>query len=167
MVLFKSGQRLLGLFVLVGGFALFGMGAGGSSDKAAQAEGWADADTKRDAEKEGVTDPTIWAQRVAERASQEAAAKAEAEKQARLYAHQCLSVFSGQHREFVKLVTAALRDPDSFEHIQTRTGLADSDGWHPISMDYRAKNGFGGFTVGTATGAILGETCAVRVISIE
>ncbi len=51
---------------------------------------------------------------------------------------------------FESLIKKQLRDPDSYEFISAEpTGPEQSDGrlW---TIQYRAKNGFGGYNVGTA-----------------
>jgi hypothetical protein len=103
-------------------------------------------------------------------AAAEAAAKAEeeaAQARIRLYGHHCLSAWDGAHSDFEAQVTRLMRDPDSFEHIQTRTGPVNEQGNNPIWMDYRARNGFGGMNVGTAIGWIDNRTCAASVVSVE
>lgn len=71
----------------------------------------------------------------------------------------CLSGWDGSHREFVESVKAGLRDPSSFEHIETRV-TPNVDGQHTIFMDYRARNGFGGMNVGRAVGTFDNASCA-------
>ena len=71
----------------------------------------------------------------------------------------CLSAWDGSSRQFTQLVKANLRDPDSFEHIETRIIPANEKGQHAILMKYRAKNGFGGMNVGSALGTVAQTTC--------
>lgn len=78
----------------------------------------------------------------------------------------CLSGWDGSHSDFVAQVKRGLRDPDSFEHIKTLVG-AKKDGWHSITMEYRAKNGFGGLTAGSAVGIYLNFNCEVTLIQAQ
>lgn len=78
----------------------------------------------------------------------------------------CLSPWDGSNTSFVDQVKAKLRDPDSFEHVETRISPADKDGDHTILMQYRAKNGFGGTNNPTATGFVKQSDCSARVVSI-
>lgn len=70
----------------------------------------------------------------------------------------CLSGWDGSHPGFVENVKAQLREPSSFEHIETRV-TPNKEGKHAIIMEYRARNGFGGMNVGTAIGAFDNATC--------
>jgi len=101
----------------------------------------------------------VWACTPDEMTPEERAAQqAEAQEERRKGFH-CLSKWDGSHREFKQAVTKNLRDPDSFEHIETRVTPV-KDGKHRIIMEYRARNGFGGMVVGQATGAYANSDCA-------
>ena len=55
--------------------------------------------------------------------------------------------WSGAHRSIERYVKARLKDPDSYEHIETRY---NDNGDHLLVMTkYRAKNSFGGFAIET------------------
>jgi len=73
----------------------------------------------------------------------------------------CLSKWDGSHDEVVRLVKQNLRDPSSFELIQTRVTPVNSDRRHGLRMEYRARNGFGGMTVETATATYRNDNCSV------
>ena len=60
-----------------------------------------------------------------------------------------------------------MRDPDSFEHIETRITPVSDKGTHQLVMKYRAKNGFGGITVGSAIATIDNASCKATITSIE
>lgn len=60
------------------------------------------------------------------------------------------SSWSGAHHLIERHVKKNLKDPDSYEHIKTRYG--DNGDHIVVVMQYRAKNGFGGFAIGTAKG---------------
>lgn len=64
----------------------------------------------------------------------------------------CLSSWDGSHPEIVQLVRGELRDPDSFQHIETRVTPVSDQGLHSFTMEYRARNGFGGMNVYASTG---------------
>lgn len=77
----------------------------------------------------------------------------------------CLSSWDGSSRPFKQAIVSALRDPDSFEHIETRITKRNPDGEHGVVMKYRARNGFGGMNVSTAIGAVDSQTCEVTRIN--
>lgn len=87
--------------------------------------------------------------------------------EARLYGVQCLSPWDGSNSEVVDAVKASLRDPSSFEHIETRTTPADAGGKHILMMKFRATNGFGGPTIGMARAILDGSSCRVKIDQIE
>ncbi|TPL01370.1 hypothetical protein FJ938_20845 [Mesorhizobium sp. B2-4-14] len=74
---------------------------------------------------------------------------------------QCFSGWDGSSRELVRLVTERLRDPDSFQHSTTKTSEPDKSGHRTVLMEYRAKNGFGGYNVGYATGSLNISDCTI------
>ena len=78
----------------------------------------------------------------------------------------CLSSWDGSHSAFKREVKSQMRDPDSFEHIKTRVTPV-SDGTHTAIMEYRARNGFGGMTIGQAIATYRNSSCGHTVISIE
>ena len=86
----------------------------------------------------------------------------------------CLSLWDGSHSEVVRLVKEDLRDPDSFQHIETRVSVVSDQGLHSFTMEYRARNGFGGMNVGASTGVYVnadvggvdGEAAAVKECAV-
>ncbi|WP_141245963.1 SHOCT domain-containing protein [Mesorhizobium sp. WSM3859] len=78
---------------------------------------------------------------------------------------QCFSAWDGSSRELVRMVTERLRDPDSFKHVETKTS-EPKNGRRTVLMEYRAKNGFGGYNVGYATGEMNISTCAITDFSL-
>ncbi len=77
----------------------------------------------------------------------------------------CLSAWDGSNRSLVRQIKAGLRDPDSFEEIETKITPVRSGGVHTASMSYRARNGFGGMNVTTALATIDPVSCEATVIS--
>jgi hypothetical protein len=75
-------------------------------------------------------------------------------------------LFLGYNVPFVDAVKARLRDPDSFEHEKTLIAPVDKQGRHAIIMQYRAKNGFGGYNSGTAIGSLDHATCNVTAVEM-
>lgn len=57
------------------------------------------------------------------------------------------SGWDGSHHYLKHLVKEALRDPNSFEHIET--GYEDKGSYLLVTMTYRGRNGFGGMVVET------------------
>lgn len=76
----------------------------------------------------------------------------------------CLSTWDGSNRDTVDKLKEDLRNPSSFEHIETRI-LPNNNGKHLLMMKYRAENGFGGMNVESLVAEIDHETCKVLTIS--
>jgi len=76
----------------------------------------------------------------------------------------CLNIVNGSHLALEKWTKKQLRDPSSFEHISTRITPV-KDGKHTLIMQYRAKNGFGGFNNEAVVAEIDNATCKGTVIS--
>lgn len=92
-----------------------------------------------------------------------AQAEAQAEEERRRGSH-CLSGWDGSNRSLVEQVKDQLREPDSFEQIETRI-TPEVNGKHTIMMEYRARNGFGGMNVATAFGTVDHVTCDATLTS--
>lgn len=56
------------------------------------------------------------------------------------------SPWNGSHYELERIVKRALKDPDSYEHIETRFSDRGANGIYVV-MKYRAKNSFGGYVI--------------------
>ena len=76
----------------------------------------------------------------------------------------CLSSWNGAHRGVEKYVKENLRDPSSYEHIETRITPVNKKGEHSLIMKYRAKNGFGGMTVESIMATVKNETCQASIM---
>ena len=87
-------------------------------------------------------------------------AKAEQDRKQGLH---CLSGWDGSNRSLVDQVKRQLREPTSFEHVETDI-QPEVNGKHSITMEYRARNGFGGMDVATAEGTVDHETCEATLI---
>jgi hypothetical protein len=61
-------------------------------------------------------------------------------------------------------VQESLREPDSFEHIDTRIGPAEN-GSHVLAMRYRARNGFGGMNVSKVYATVRSDDCSFQLIA--
>lgn len=133
----------------------------------AQSQGWASSADKQTAKELGITSPQAFAdhqKQAAATAAQEQAATDAARKQAGFH---CVSAWDGHHPDFIRKVKRQMRDPDSFEPIETRIAPVNDQNQHPIQMQYRSKNGFGGYTVGMAIGLVDHENCDVTVLKVE
>jgi hypothetical protein len=97
----------------------------------------------------------------------EVAKQAEADAEARVYGQRCLSGWDGSHPKVVEAVKRSLRDPASYEHIETRTSPVDATGHNVLMMKFRARNGFGGMNVGMAKASIDNSTCNATIEQIE
>lgn len=78
----------------------------------------------------------------------------------------CLNAMDGSSYLFEAAVKKMLRDPESFEHIATYIA-PEKDGRHSISMQYRARNGFGGMNVSSAIGYLDHDSCEASVVTIK
>ena len=67
--------------------------------------------------------------------------------------------WDGSHLELTKVIKSNLKDPDSFEHIET-TYLIQGDSMI-VQTKYRAKNSFGGVVVESVTAITDKETGTV------
>lgn len=106
-------------------------------------------------------------QRRDEERQREQAAEARAVEEERTAGFHCLSSWDGSHRNFKQDVERRMREPDSFEHIETRVTPVSANGTHTIMMKYRARNGFGGMNVGTAIGTYSNANCQHTIVSVE
>lgn len=80
----------------------------------------------------------------------------------------CLSAWDGSHSGIVQHVKAGLRDPDSFEHVDTLiTPVNPTTGKHGVNMTFRAANGFGGINVGRAVGEVDPITCNASNLLVD
>ena len=76
----------------------------------------------------------------------------------------CLNNWDGSHWGMQNEIKRRLRDPDSFEHIETRIAPIDEVGNHAIFMSFRARNGFGGMNVQQAIGAVDHAQCKLLIM---
>jgi hypothetical protein len=74
----------------------------------------------------------------------------------------CLSAWDGTYSALINVVKENLRDPGSFEHVETRISEIAEDGRQDVIMRYRAKNGFGGVNVQYAKGRLFNLNCALE-----
>jgi len=80
----------------------------------------------------------------------------------------CLSSWDGSNRSLVSFVKSGLREPDSFEHVDTLvTPKSEETGMHGITMTYRARNGFGGMNLSRAIGEVDPNTCVAKNIFVS
>lgn len=87
--------------------------------------------------------------------------RAKREAETRRWGWHCLAPVTRQHRALKRAVLRHMKDPDSFEHIETRTTEADENGNHNLTMTYRARNSFGGMTGGQVYAEFDNESCNV------
>ena len=76
----------------------------------------------------------------------------------------CLSGWNGSHNGVERYVKANLRDPDSYNHIETRITPVNDKGEHVLVMKYRAKNGFGGMNVESLVATVKNESCKATIM---
>jgi hypothetical protein len=120
-------------------------------------------------------DPEGVKRRAAERAAEQTK-EAEVETNARLAeieedaakrqtGFHCLSSWDGSHRELVDALKSTLREPDSFEHVETRITPVNEKGFHVLMMNYRARNGFGGMNIGRLAATVKSSDCSFEVVA--
>lgn len=98
----------------------------------------------------------------AQLAEQEEAAAAERFAK-RASGEHCLSGWDGSLPPLKSAVRDQLRNPSSFEHIETGRGAVDADGTFPLVMRYRAQNGFGGMNSEAIAVIVTAQTCSFRI----
>lgn len=160
---FKNSIMRPGQWVTLAGIVLVVAGVyvvSDAPDANAREQGFLSSEDMEAARDAGVHDAQEWAHMKAEAVAAE-------EREERRKGFHCLSSWDGSHREFRNAVKDAMRDPDSFEHVETRVTPVDEDGWHILAMSYRARNGFGGMNVGTAIGRYANDDCRFAVTKIE
>lgn len=81
----------------------------------------------------------------------------------KLWGHHCLNGWDGNHDGFETQIRGLLNDPDSMDTHATKTTQKLPNGFHRISMDYSAKNSFGGRVRLSAIGWLDPESCEVEV----
>ena len=79
---------------------------------------------------------------------------------ASIEAGKCFSVWDGSSSDLVAKVKDRLRDPDSFEHVRTKS-TPNANGYRTVLMEYRAKNGFGGYNTAIAVGSLNTANCTI------
>ncbi|WP_339860466.1 hypothetical protein [Thalassospira alkalitolerans] len=95
-----------------------------------------------------------------------ARAKEEREEEVRKGFH-CLSSWDGSYPALERFVEERLGDPDSYEHIKTFVSPVSDIGTHNVAMQFRARNGFGGMTIGNASAVISQDGCKIVTASID
>jgi len=97
----------------------------------------------------------------AEREAEDRAARqqAEAQEAARRAQFKCLTKLDGSMHELGYEVKHGLRDPDSFEHIQSFATPVDESGFQRVRMKFRARNGFGGMNIEMVEAVVRNKDC--------
>jgi hypothetical protein len=71
----------------------------------------------------------------------------------------CLSAWDGSHSDFKRYIKKNMRDPESFDHRETKVTPVRADGTQTVIMTYAGKNGFGGMVVEQKMGKIYNRDC--------
>lgn len=108
-----------------------------------------------------------WVNKTPEEKANEEAKEAAQKREINRKGFHCLSSWDGSHPVVKKYVEENMRDPDSFEHIETRITPVTEGGMHQLVMKYRAKNGLGGMTVSSAIATVYNASCKATITSIE
>ena len=73
------------------------------------------------------------------------------------------SAWDGSHIRLSRWVKKRLKDPDSYEHIESRYN--DKGDHLVVSLQYRAKNGFGGYTLEYVTAKVALDGAVLEILS--
>lgn len=153
MLAFKRGKRKMGAAIALASLGVMLIAGPIVGERRAADEGFASAEE-------------MHADQRAKDASAKAT-KAAALAATRRYGEHCLLTnYDARHRQFYDDVRAMMKDPDSFEMIETKTGQLHN-GRHEIEMTYRARNGIGLIGIGTARGSFKHDGCEAVVLAIE
>jgi len=75
------------------------------------------------------------------------------------------SAWDGSHIYLERWIKKNLKDPDSYDHMETRYG--DKGDHILVSTKYRARNGFGGMTIGQAVAKTRLDGTIIEIIAQE
>lgn len=75
------------------------------------------------------------------------------------------SGWDGSHPKLSRMIKENCRNPDSYEHIETR--FRDNGNSIYVITKYRAQNGFGGMTIGTVSANVDFKGNVINIISQE
>jgi hypothetical protein len=78
----------------------------------------------------------------------------------------CLNAWNGKPIGIEAALNDSLRDPASFEVIETRVSTPAPDGSQQFVTKFRARNGFGGMSISTAVGTIRSRDCKITAIEV-
>lgn len=92
----------------------------------------------------------------------EAAARKAADEAKLASGEHCLSGWDGSFPKLKEAVTVSLRNPNSFEHVETVRSPVNAKGKFGLIMTYRAENGFGGVNVEAVAVEVEAKTCDFR-----
>lgn len=73
------------------------------------------------------------------------------------------SAWDGSHYELSRWVKKRLKDPDSYEHIESRYN--DKGDHLVVSLQYRAKNSFGGYSLEYVTAKVALDGAVLEILS--
>jgi hypothetical protein len=75
------------------------------------------------------------------------------------------SAWDGSHIELTKVIKAAMNDPDSFEHVETK--YADDGETLRVQTRFRGRNAFGGVVTETVTARASLDGDVIEILSQE
>lgn len=97
----------------------------------------------------------------------QAASGAAKDQEAIVTGEHCLSGWDNSFPPLVNAVKEQLRDPSSFEHVETVRSPVDAKGKFGLIMTFRAANGFGGKNVEAVGVEVDAASCDFRRVSNE
>lgn len=99
--------------------------------------------------------------------SDQTAAKEKEEAEKIASGEYCLSGWDGSFPALKNAVKASLRNPGSFDHVDTVRSPVDSQGNFGLIMTYRAENGFGGTTVESVGVEVDAKNCGFKRVGAD
>lgn len=148
------GAIVTSLFTLMLAFSIYSIATATPEEKAKWDEERAIREKKKETENAEKTK-----QRAEDRATRQ---REKAEKAAKKAQFKCLASLNGSMGTFALEVEYSLRDPSSFEHIQSFATPVSSDGMQLVRMRFRARNGFGGMNIETAEARVRNKDCKIQ-----
>lgn len=98
-----------------------------------------------------------------EKKATELRVKREKEKKRDELIRKQFSSWDGSHRKLSRMIEESCRNPDSYEHIETR--FRDDGNSIFVTTKYRAENGFGGMTIGNVTARVDFNGNVIEIVS--
>jgi hypothetical protein len=100
-----------------------------------------------------------------ERIAKELKVEQEQQKKRNQIVQKQFSPWDGSHPKLSNIIEKSCRNPDSYEHIETR--FRDEGNYIFVVTNYRAENGFGGMSLGKVTAKVDLSGNVIEIVSQE